>query len=65
VVGELHRIELFFILNAVQQLDVRVEQAVFFLTQVSALQRQNTHDVGSYSVRYTKHVEPTSFNLFD
>jgi putative IMPACT (imprinted ancient) family translation regulator len=49
---------------SVQQLDVRLEQAVFFLTQVSSLQRQNTHDVASYSVRYTKLVSRFSDNDF-
>ncbi|KAF9530083.1 N-acetylglucosaminyl transferase component-domain-containing protein [Crepidotus variabilis] len=39
--------------QVVQQLDVRIEQGVFFLTQISSLQRQNTCDVAEYSVRYT------------
>ncbi|PPQ93041.1 hypothetical protein CVT25_011911 [Psilocybe cyanescens] len=37
----------------VQQFDVRVEQAVFFITQVTTLQRQNTQDIANYSHRYT------------
>ncbi|KAF8966787.1 N-acetylglucosaminyl transferase component-domain-containing protein [Flammula alnicola] len=37
----------------VQQIDVRVEQAVFFITHVTTLKRQNTCDIASYSVRYT------------
>ncbi|KDR71756.1 hypothetical protein GALMADRAFT_270886 [Galerina marginata CBS 339.88] len=37
----------------VQQFDVRIEQAVFFITQVTTLRRQNTHDIASYSHRYT------------
>ena len=39
-----------------QQLDVRAEQAVFFVTQIATLKRQNTHDVATYSSRYTKFV---------
>ena len=45
---------LFF--STVQQLDVRLEQGVFFITQVTTLQRQNTHNIASYSARYTKYV---------
>ncbi|KIM44359.1 hypothetical protein M413DRAFT_443354 [Hebeloma cylindrosporum] len=37
----------------VQQLDVRLEQAVFFITQVTTLRRQNTNNIVFYSVRYT------------
>uniref|UniRef100_A0A8H8CFS1 Gpi1-domain-containing protein n=1 Tax=Psilocybe cubensis TaxID=181762 RepID=A0A8H8CFS1_PSICU len=37
----------------VQQFDVRVEQMVFFLTQIATLQRQNTKDIANYSDRYT------------
>ncbi|KAF8888383.1 N-acetylglucosaminyl transferase component-domain-containing protein [Gymnopilus junonius] len=37
----------------VQQFDVRIDQAVFFITQVTSLQRQNTYDTAFYSRRYT------------
>ncbi|PPQ72121.1 hypothetical protein CVT26_006861 [Gymnopilus dilepis] len=36
----------------VQQFDVRIEQAVFFITQVTGLQRRTTYDTMSYSRRY-------------
>ncbi|PPQ83634.1 hypothetical protein CVT24_005368, partial [Panaeolus cyanescens] len=37
----------------VQYLDVRTEQAIFFITQVTTLQRQDTRNVGTYSYKYT------------
>ncbi|KAF8804191.1 Gpi1-domain-containing protein [Phlegmacium glaucopus] len=37
----------------VQQLDVRAEQTVFFVTQITSLRRQNTYGVATYSSRYT------------
>ena len=45
----------------VQQLDVRAEQAQFFLSQIGSLQRRDTVDIASYASRYTKSVtRPTS-----
>ncbi|PPQ93487.1 hypothetical protein CVT25_008481 [Psilocybe cyanescens] len=37
----------------VQQFDVRVEQAVFFITQVATLQQQNAQHSANYCHRYT------------
>ncbi|KAF9039348.1 N-acetylglucosaminyl transferase component-domain-containing protein [Panaeolus papilionaceus] len=37
----------------VQYLDVRTEQAIFFITQVTTLQRQDTRNIGTYSYKYT------------
>ena len=40
----------------VQQLDVRAEQAQFFVSQIGSLQRRDTVDIASYASRYTKSV---------
>lgn len=37
----------------VQQLDVRAEQAQFFVSQIGSLQRRDTIDIASYASRYT------------
>ncbi|KIK00613.1 hypothetical protein K443DRAFT_100040 [Laccaria amethystina LaAM-08-1] len=37
----------------VQQLDVRAEQAQFFVSQIGSLQRRDTVDIPSYASRYT------------
>ena len=36
---------------------------MFFITQVTTLQRRNTHNVASYSVRYTKLVAVTTLEI--
>lgn len=37
----------------IHYLDVRIQQGIFFITQVGTLQRQDTRNISSYSSRYT------------
>ncbi|KAF8183644.1 N-acetylglucosaminyl transferase component-domain-containing protein [Pholiota molesta] len=47
------RFSLYLTVTSVQQIDVRIEQAIFFITHVPTLNRRNSYDTPTYSVRYT------------